>query len=54
LYEPAPVFAEQLSDRLVRIWPITSQSVHWPPPATMTAEDIQTARTSITDMQVRF
>ena len=53
-YEAATVITDQLSDRLVRIWPITHETVHWPPPATMTADDIQTARTSITDMQVRF
>jgi hypothetical protein len=54
VYEPAPIFADQMSDRLVRIWPITSQSVQWPPPATMTTEDIETARASIYEMQVRF
>lgn len=54
VYEPAAAFTNQLSDRLVRIWPITRQSVHWPPPAAMTAEDIQTARMSSLNMQVRF
>lgn len=53
-YESADVITHQLSDRLVRIWPVTQRSVHWPPAATMTAEDIEAALASIHDMQARF
>jgi hypothetical protein len=54
-YEPPAVLAEHMSDRLTRIWPATRQSVHWPPSATMTTEDLEAARTSVGgDVQVLF
>jgi hypothetical protein len=52
--EPPPVLAEQMSDRLTRIWPATSPSVHWPPSASMTSEDLEAARMSLQDVNLLF